>query len=657
MKWGMQAMRSKIFWFNRELVFHIFRSVGWIGIVYFLALFFALPLNILIRASNEEFLGYTRVQNLFEFNFDIQVVFMIVLPVLLAVFLFRFLQVKQATDLIHSLPIKREKLYHHYAISGVILLLMPVVFNSIVLLIVQKVMGLEQLYGLEDISYWTGVTLILNFVFYTAGIFVGMFTGISAVQGVLTYIFLLFPAGISILIVYNLKYFLYGFPADYFLKKQMEKFSPLLLLIDLNYKPLDKTSVYVLIATMILLYWLSLFVYKNRKLEAASQAIAFRKLVPVFKYGTTACFMLLGGLYFGMIQHQIGWLIFGYAAGSIVGYFVAEMVLQKSWRVFGNLKGFFIYAAAAVLIMAIFQIDITNYEKAVPELDEIERVHFSQFVYQYTDKKHSYPVYLKDRTNLNAVRTLHEQITKNRKWIDRNRATEPIFIVYELKNGDKLIRQYEINIEDYSDYLKPIMEAEEYKIGTNELLRIDESDVDKITIMPRGPIVKRAVIANPADLNEAIRILKEEIVQETYEEMNSSREVLSDIDIFLQNNRTIHVELKTSYQDFEGFLRDKGLLENARIMPEDISHILVIKQKELQNNNDMDTEKLFRKLERKGDALRITNKKQIEECLKNMSREKGEYVAAFFYKNERSPDISHIYDQQVPSVIKEYFEK
>lgn len=92
-------------------------------------------------------------------------------------------------------------------------------------------------------------------------------------------------------------------------------------------------------------------------------------------------------------------------------------------------------------------------------------------------------------------------------------------------------------------------------------------------------------------------------------------------------------------------------------MPDEISHILVIKQKDFPNNSNIEVEDLFQKLERKGEALKITDKKQIEECLKNTSWNEGEYVAAFFYKNQNNIDIRNIYDKQVPRVIKEYFEK
>ena len=54
-----------------------------------------------------------------------------------------------------------------------------------------------------------------------------MMTGISAVQGVLTYIFLLFPAGITFLLLMNLNELLFGFPGRYYLNSNIEKLSPL----------------------------------------------------------------------------------------------------------------------------------------------------------------------------------------------------------------------------------------------------------------------------------------------------------------------------------------------------------------------------------------------------------------------------------------------
>ena len=85
----------------------------------------------------------------------------------------------------------------------------------------------------------------------------------------------------------------------------------------------------------IILYGVSLYLYKKRKTESASEAIAFSKLRTIFKYGVTFCTMLFGGVYFSAVQsNSFIWMIFGYIIGAIIGYYIAEMVLQKTWRVF-----------------------------------------------------------------------------------------------------------------------------------------------------------------------------------------------------------------------------------------------------------------------------------------------------------------------------------
>ncbi|MBT2728027.1 hypothetical protein J7E63_13875 [Bacillus sp. ISL-75] len=107
---------------------------------------------------------------------------MIIIPILLAVFIFRFLQVKQSADLIHSLPLKREKIFHHYAITGIVFLIVPVVIISILLLVIHATLDLNVIFGANDVFYWAGITILVNLLLYTVGIFIAMMTGISAVQ-------------------------------------------------------------------------------------------------------------------------------------------------------------------------------------------------------------------------------------------------------------------------------------------------------------------------------------------------------------------------------------------------------------------------------------------------------------------------------------------
>ena len=129
-----------------------------------------------------------------------------------------------------------------------------------------------------------------------------MMTGISVVQGVLTYVFLLFPAGIILLLFSNLSLLLFGFPGDYYLTSNLEQLSPLTYISLIDERNIKGIELIIYLAVTILLYLLALYFYKKRKTERASEAIAFSKLRSIFKYGVTFCFMLFGGVYFSAVQ-------------------------------------------------------------------------------------------------------------------------------------------------------------------------------------------------------------------------------------------------------------------------------------------------------------------------------------------------------------------
>ena len=111
------------------MILQVGRSVGWISVIYFLGLLFAVPIRIIMTYTDQNFRDLTAVESLFRFDFGLQLILYVSVPVLLAVFLYRFLHVKQAADLMHSMPIKREKIYHFYTLTGLVYLIIPVVLK------------------------------------------------------------------------------------------------------------------------------------------------------------------------------------------------------------------------------------------------------------------------------------------------------------------------------------------------------------------------------------------------------------------------------------------------------------------------------------------------------------------------------------------------
>jgi ABC-2 type transport system permease protein len=668
----MQDMPSKTSLFNKEIIIQSIKSVGWVGLVYLLGLLFALPLRILMIFTSERYY-YHDIKNLFSVYFEIQIVLMMVIPVLLAIFLFRYLQVKPSTDMIHSFPIKRERLYNHHILMGTVFLTLPVVFTAFLVFVFTKTLDLEQTFSLVDIVHWTGATLVITLFLFLSSVFVGMFTGISAIQGVITYIVLIFPIGFYFLFMYNLKFFVYGFPYDYYLGANLEKFSPLIRTSSFKFDLMNVTEVLVYLFLSLVLYVLSMLVYKKRKLEAVSEAIAFRQLRPAFKYTVTFCFMLMGGMYFGeMEKNNLYWIFFGYAAGSMIGYFVAEMVLQKSWRVFKSFKGYIVYAGAAVFLLAIVLFDFTGYEKRVPDVRSIEQVYFGKNVHFYinkdTPRENSFALERKggirgiydNPENISAIRNFHIKLVQDKNQMQaKNSSQDNAVFIYELKNGEKLIRQYRITDKDtYAAYYKPIYESLEYKKNHYQLLHVDPAAVEKITVSPEGRVDKRAVITNLEDIKKAIKALREDIVNQTYEDITDPRKPWAHIEFLLEDQR-IHLQWEKSFTKFGKWLAADGKIENARISADDIDYALVIKQEDMKEApyRTRRHEELIQKFKTRENVLKITDEARIEASLRDSSESwehKGSYLIAFFYKNAVS-EIRSFDEKYVPDFIKEHF--
>ncbi|PLR84326.1 DUF6449 domain-containing protein [Bacillus sp. V33-4] len=650
-------MLSRISLFNREIVRQITRSVGWVGIVYLLGLVVALPLRLLMQVSSE-YPNYQKYENLFQVDFPIQMLFILSVPILMAIFLFRFLHVKQPADLMHSLPMTRSRIFHQYTLTGAVLLVVPVILTMLIVLILYKVLDLNLYFGIDEIFYWGGVTVLISLVLFLAGVFVGMFTGITAVHGVLSYVFLVFPAGIVFLLVSSLGFFLLGFPDSYYLHTKIETYSPLTHAMVLESRVLSPGIATVYAILIGLLYAGSLFFYKKRQVEAVSQAIAFEKLTPMFKYGAAICFMLLGGIYFGNIGMKSSWWIFGYIAGSIIGYFIAEMVLQKTWRVFTNVKGYFIFVAVMLLSFAASQLIFNLYEKNIPELSEVKQVYFSDVPYHYAnseDFESELTFTLKEPENVKAVLDLHRSIVNT-----RSTKKESIFFAYELENGKKVVREYEVNRNDFDELLKPIRESTEYKNASNEIFLVDTEEVDKITITPRGMRTKNAVIADSKDIKEAITILKEDAKLETYEQMNHFAYINSDVELLLDNDKRIFFEWKRSYKQFEQWLDDKNLLAEASLLPEDINYILVADKQDLVPDPYIafDDHTLLKKLEEEGKVLKIENKDEISSMITAAETHiDGAFIAAIYYHEKGNYEITSLKENKLPEFIKDHFDK
>ncbi|WP_059170383.1 DUF6449 domain-containing protein [Bacillus sp. FJAT-27445] len=653
-------MPSRMSLFNKDLILQIARSVGWISIVYFLVLLFILPIRMLMLYSDRELHVWTPSETLFQYDFGIQFVLVIAAPVLLSVFLYRFLHVKQWSDLMHSLPVKRTHIYHFYTVAGFVFLVLPILLISAIILAMQTAYGWNLYMSVEDIAVWAGLTIVFNIVIYLAGVFVAMVTGISAVQAVLTYIFLLFPAGISLLVIYNLGMLLYGFPSSYYRINNIEYLSPIthLTIMESANGHIGWKQALIYLAISAVLYVLGLFIYQKRKTEAASDAIAFDSLKVVFKFGVTVCTMMLGGMYFGNGQHTMGWMVFGYAFGAFIGYFVAEMVLQKTWRVFGNLRGFAVYAGVIVLLILGLQA-FGPYEKHIPAQNEIKSVMVTEFLHRYEEADLLYrPVPLKGEKAIEMVRKLHAAIIQREKsnWQDP-RITQQFFFTYELENGKKVVREYNINADEYKSWLRPLQLTKEYKHSINPIFKLKESSVRKIRINDGVGLNKKVLISDSQEVKKALAILKREVENESYEEWKYPIGTKAVIEIESYQG-VVQLDLKKSYNEFAAWLNENELLEEATVSANDVDYIAVMKNApDLMHQYGI--EELFEgPMKQDPSTLIIKDKKDIQQALdqsRNGWNESDAYVTVVVYKPYGMKELRSFDEKNVPDFIKSHF--
>lgn len=649
-------MPSKTSWINKEIIVQSLRNVGWVGIVYFIGLLFSLPVDIIGQLSRDsQSYPIAIYENLFKMQYPIQIGLLLIIPVILSLFLFRYLHVKQAGDFMHSLPITRRKLFFHFTGTGFGMLIIPVLLNTGILLSLYSFTDLQQYIGVQDIFVWCCITVLMSMLLFTASTFVAMITGLTAVQGALTYILLLLPAGMFMLVCYSLKNLLFGFPEDYFFNVQIEKYSPLIKTAYLENDLLSGTDILLFILITLVFYGFSYVLYKMRKVEAASQAIVYPFLRPLFKYGISFCFMLIGGMYFNGIYQSQSWTIFGYFFGSLIGYYIGEMILQKHWRVFRQWKGYAGFAIVIIFLGFIIQFDLFHYEQKVPELADVEKVHVSQSYYSLTDNPENLinDPFMNDPEAIEAVLDLHEAIVDHQSHVSRaTEKNEQIFLYYKMKDGSKIVRNYLIDIDEVKSQYASLYESKDYKEKTQQLFGVDSDKVDKLTIYNEMGNKPAITVADPADIKEAIDILKEETYDDSFEDRNKIN--LYNVEFLLSKDNWANTGVNKNDKKFIAWLEAKGYLKDLKMTASDIEWMYVTQPVDYNDPFSQPVEKTVLQLKKENKGVEVKDAKQIESIMDELVYDHmtSAYTVIIKFKKHGSIQTLGLQKEDAPSLIK-----
>ncbi|MDD4803337.1 MAG: DUF6449 domain-containing protein, partial [Syntrophomonas sp.] len=579
--------------------------------------------------------------------------------------------------------VKREVLYNTHVIAGIIFLFLPLIITALVSWIIIASLGIDSV-SILNILTWLGISLLFNLLFFMTSVATGMFTGMSLVQGALSYILLILPTGLLHLLLHNMNIHTYGFAYSYY--SHNISFSPLIRLIDMSSYTLQAGEITAYILVSIGLYGAGRYLYKRRKLETAGNAIAFDILSPVFKYAATLCTMLLFGTYFyGAQNESIGWTYFGYLLGAVLAYFLCEILLNKSLRVFKPriFKGLGAYTLVSIILIAGLNYDGIGYEKRLPVLDEVESVYMdSSFYPLFRDDpqlrvidsesgafypQRPTPVYI-EAQNIANIHALHRKIIDGKSLSPGNNSGDnrrlqrlKICLAYNLKNGQQIYREYTIPVPAYADFLKTIHESHEYKVINYVVLRIDPAIIKMININVPAT-TKNVRISDQEKINEAIDALQRDTLNQTYEEMNSRQPEWANIELLIDTKYSMHMNWNKSSINFEQWLKKNGLYNQARIMPDaDIDYAIVDINPDLTSDDERammakpTRQLIIQELENLPGVLKITEPDRLEICLRNFTYSDQETYKVFFVLKNGNLLSGGFSEADAPDFIKAHF--
>ena len=474
MSWEVPTMRSKTSCFNKTIFWkHVTRF--WPVWGAYLAIWLLLMPVGLLSTRNYLLNNPASLQQSVLDAIRSGTVLSFIFSALTAMAVWSFLYSARSASGAACLPVTRTAQFTSAVLGGLLPLAASNVLTFVLTLLAELSLGVLHL---PSLLTWLAVTLLHLVFFYGFATFCAMLTGniiiLPAVYAVLNFV----AAGLQVLLDGVVKFFLYGVEELggswlYYLSPAVEMmrsgpvgvtvYDPAreaYITVGWRYAGWASAGIYAAAGALLLLAAWALL--RRRRMEAAGDTVAVGALKPVFRW----CMGVFGGLCFAVMMLYVFGLTGGetqravFAAtaaylviGAFLGWFVAEMLIRRTFRVFrGGWRGFGGWAVCCVALLAALsatELDVLGLERRQPAEDRIEAVVVR------TWGANSGEAYLDTRESIAQAMALHRGIIERKPEQDqcdqkdyflrgapRDLLTVEVDVVYCLKNGGTLSRTY-----------------------------------------------------------------------------------------------------------------------------------------------------------------------------------------------------------------------
>ena len=454
MRWEVRTMRSGTSFFNGTVwkkTFLRFWPIWAADLVFWVLLLPAQGLTALQRQAEyegDQFFSFaTSVGGL---GGDMALFFAVIFGLLAAMAVCSHLYSSRSANFMGALPVRREGLFVSHYTAGLSMLLLP---NAAVFLLTALIEVLGGAVMWPPLMFWLASLSGMEFFFYSFAVCIGMFTGHLLALPIFYGIFNILVWVLYFLWEGTMTLFYYGYASTTVLMEAARWLTPALKLtarVGYNdfWDSLGTVGIYALAGLALTVG--ALLLYRRRNLETAGDVVAVRAMRPVFQYGVAIC----AGLCFGLLTASItgmgtAGMMAAMVVWAIVGYFVARMLLDKTFRVFRRWKGAVAVAAVFVALFLVVGFDLTGYETRVPDPAQVASVEILG-VHSEPNDNASYMdgVVAEDPEEIALVTQLHQAVVDHREEENGPQGyRSSLDLTYHMKNGTTMTRSYTIYAE------------------------------------------------------------------------------------------------------------------------------------------------------------------------------------------------------------------
>ncbi len=542
-------MTLKTSLFNLGIYNNTLNRFKWGSFLYFIVLFFSVPFVFMTRFPSEWVASYEHHRIFNNTGILLKQSFMVipylmamVVPTVVALLVFHNVHSAKQGIFTHSTPVTRKAYYISSLLGGFSLMLAPVLLNGIILL-AMSLFGYGEVFAPWSVGCWVMINVTVLFIMFSVASLSAFLTGNGVAHVVINLLLHTFSLLIAGAIVLVSDVFLFGFAqnADGFIAEEIFMNTPIVWLFtrlvqewSFDISMFKSVQLWIYIIGAIVVYVLGYLLYKNRKIEACGDVAAFKVFRPVLKYTVTAAAALaMLAILWGMELPGLAIYMVAAVVSAIV-YFVCEMLMTKSFKVFGSYRGFAVFAAsAAVVICFCAYTSIFDYETRIPETDKIAKA--AVFTGYYGS---SNGPLVEDASAIDAVRKAHGEfienipVTEKALMADERYSGHFIRVKYELKNGKSLERRYMVTEAACDKALAKMFEYTEYKMQITGLDKLNIENIDNATLGAYASSYSYHIALNK-DAAELLAAVKKDVESLSYKEM-SGRGYILEFNISLQ---------------------------------------------------------------------------------------------------------------------------